>query len=160
VFRICFILCDYRKPTHVCTHSGVSQIDRIVEAVSETLKGNRVHMLKKKSLPRLDLPKVNTTVMPAMHPKVIRRDTQRCLAILDSGLGHSTAADRVDWQFGGFGADPQESSYRNHTTFYWLPGCMHLLQDWCTSFTPTLFQLAVKLAVKLTNRAQPKKQRL
>lgn len=37
---------------------GVSQIDRIVEAVSETLKGNRVHMLKKKSLPRLDLPKI------------------------------------------------------------------------------------------------------
>mmetsp|Transcript_6332 Transcript_6332/g.18195 ORF Transcript_6332/g.18195 Transcript_6332/m.18195 type:complete len:638 (+) Transcript_6332:204-2117(+) len=37
---------------------GVSQIDRVVEAVSETLKGNRVQMLKKKSLPRLDLPKV------------------------------------------------------------------------------------------------------
>jgi hypothetical protein len=40
-----------------CT--GVSQIDRIVEAVEETLKGNTIHMLAKKSLPRLDLPKVN-----------------------------------------------------------------------------------------------------
>lgn len=38
--------------------AGVSQIDRVVEAVSETLKGNRVQMLMKKSLPRLDLPKV------------------------------------------------------------------------------------------------------
>lgn len=38
--------------------AGVSQIDRIVEAVEETLKGNRIHMLVKKSLPRLDLPKV------------------------------------------------------------------------------------------------------
>jgi len=37
---------------------GVSQIDRVVEAVEETIKGNVVHMLKKKALPRLDLPKV------------------------------------------------------------------------------------------------------
>lgn len=38
--------------------TGTSQIDRIVEAVEETLKGNAVHMLQKKALPRLDLPKV------------------------------------------------------------------------------------------------------
>ena len=37
---------------------GVTQIDRVVEAVEETLKGNTVHMLAKKALPRLDLPKV------------------------------------------------------------------------------------------------------
>ncbi|BDA40551.1 probable threonylcarbamoyladenosine tRNA methylthiotransferase at N-terminal half [Coccomyxa sp. Obi] len=37
---------------------GVTQIDRVVEAVEETLKGNVVHMLAKKKLPRLDLPKV------------------------------------------------------------------------------------------------------
>lgn len=37
---------------------GVTQIDRVVEAVEETLKGNTVKMLKKKELPRLDLPKI------------------------------------------------------------------------------------------------------
>lgn len=37
---------------------GVSQIDRVVEAVEETLKGNVVQMLAKKKLPKLDLPKV------------------------------------------------------------------------------------------------------
>lgn len=37
---------------------GVSQIDRVVEAVEETLRGNEVKLLAKKSLPRLDLPKV------------------------------------------------------------------------------------------------------
>ncbi|QDZ25522.1 radical SAM methylthiotransferase [Chloropicon primus] len=37
---------------------GVSQIDRVVEAVEETLQGNTVQLLSKKSLPRLDLPKV------------------------------------------------------------------------------------------------------
>ncbi|KAG7669451.1 hypothetical protein Ndes2437B_g05623 [Nannochloris sp. 'desiccata'] len=37
---------------------GVTQIDRVVEAVEETLKGNTVQLLAKKALPRLDLPKV------------------------------------------------------------------------------------------------------
>lgn len=37
---------------------GTSQIDRVVEVVEETLKGNTVRLLSKKSLPRLDLPKV------------------------------------------------------------------------------------------------------
>eukprot|EP00889_Picochlorum_renovo_P000387 jgi/Picre1/27417/NNA_000384.t1 len=37
---------------------GVTQIDRVVEAVEETLKGNTVSMLAKKELPRLDLPKI------------------------------------------------------------------------------------------------------
>jgi threonylcarbamoyladenosine tRNA methylthiotransferase CDKAL1 len=37
---------------------GVTQIDRVVEAVEETLKGNTVKMLRKKELPRLDLPKI------------------------------------------------------------------------------------------------------
>lgn len=41
-----------------CAAAGVTQIDRIVEAVEETLKGNTVTMLTKKKLPRLDLPKV------------------------------------------------------------------------------------------------------
>ena len=36
----------------------MTQIDRVVEAVEETLKGNTVQMLAKKALPRLDLPKV------------------------------------------------------------------------------------------------------
>ena len=37
---------------------GVTQIDRVVEAVEETLKGNTVTLLAKKALPALDLPKV------------------------------------------------------------------------------------------------------
>ena len=37
---------------------GVAQIDRVVEAVEETLQGNTVRLLEKKELPRLDLPKV------------------------------------------------------------------------------------------------------
>ena len=37
---------------------GVTQIDRVVEVVEETLKGNVVHLLEKKSLPTLDLPKI------------------------------------------------------------------------------------------------------
>lgn len=37
---------------------GVTQVDRVVEVVEETLKGNTVQLLRKKELPRLDLPKV------------------------------------------------------------------------------------------------------
>ena len=42
----------------VCAPPGVTQIDRVVEAVEEALKGHRVVLLGKKALPRLDLPKV------------------------------------------------------------------------------------------------------
>jgi threonylcarbamoyladenosine tRNA methylthiotransferase CDKAL1 len=38
---------------------GVSQIDRVVEAVEETLRGHTVQLLAKKALPRLDLPKAS-----------------------------------------------------------------------------------------------------
>jgi hypothetical protein len=38
--------------------SGVTQIDRVVEAVETTLSGSRVVLLAKKALPALDLPKV------------------------------------------------------------------------------------------------------
>lgn len=37
---------------------GVTQIDRVVEAVEQSLQGHTVVMLEKKPLPRLDLPKV------------------------------------------------------------------------------------------------------
>ena len=37
---------------------GVTQIDRVVEVVEETLKGNSVRLLGRKALPSLDLPKV------------------------------------------------------------------------------------------------------
>jgi threonylcarbamoyladenosine tRNA methylthiotransferase CDKAL1 len=37
---------------------GVTQIDRVVEVVEETLKGNKVRLLAKKELPSLDLPKI------------------------------------------------------------------------------------------------------
>ena len=37
---------------------GVTQIDRVVEVVEETLKGNTVRMVNKSKLPKLDLPKI------------------------------------------------------------------------------------------------------
>ena len=37
---------------------GVQNIDRVVEVVEETLKGNVVRLLEKKTLPSLDLPKI------------------------------------------------------------------------------------------------------
>lgn len=37
---------------------GVQQIDRVVEVVEETLKGHEVRLLSRKTLPSLDLPKV------------------------------------------------------------------------------------------------------
>lgn len=37
---------------------GVTQIDRVVEVVEETLKGHSVQLLEKKDLPSLDLPKI------------------------------------------------------------------------------------------------------
>ncbi|XP_020532195.1 threonylcarbamoyladenosine tRNA methylthiotransferase isoform X4 [Amborella trichopoda] len=37
---------------------GVQQIDRVVEVVEETLKGHEVRLLKRSTLPALDLPKV------------------------------------------------------------------------------------------------------
>eukprot|EP00959_Pyramimonas_sp_CCMP1952_P000643 12397-Pyramimonas_sp.AAC.2 len=47
---------------------GVTQIDRVVEAAEETLKGNTVHMLQKKALPRLDLPKVRRNRLVEVLP--------------------------------------------------------------------------------------------
>ena len=41
-----------------CSVVGVNQIDRIVEVVEETLKGNIVRLLSKNKLPSLDLPKI------------------------------------------------------------------------------------------------------
>lgn len=40
---------------------GVTQIDRVVEVVEQTLAGNEVALLTKKELPSLDLPKVNSS---------------------------------------------------------------------------------------------------
>lgn len=37
---------------------GVTQIDRIVEVVEETLKGHKMQLMTKKALPSLDLPKI------------------------------------------------------------------------------------------------------
>ena len=42
---------------------GVTQIDRVVEAVEETLKGHTVQLLAKKALPRLDLPKARAALL-------------------------------------------------------------------------------------------------
>lgn len=38
---------------------GVQQIDRVVEVVEETLKGHEVRLLRRQTLPALDLPKVS-----------------------------------------------------------------------------------------------------
>lgn len=47
---------------------GVMQIDRIVEVVEETIKGNVVRMLKKESLPSLDLPKIRRNPLVEIIP--------------------------------------------------------------------------------------------
>lgn len=51
-----------------CSMIGVTQIDRIVEVVEETLKGNKVKLLAKKELPSLDLPKIRRNEMIEIVP--------------------------------------------------------------------------------------------
>ena len=51
-----------------CSIVGVNQIDRIVEVVEETLKGNIVKLLAKKELPSLDLPKIRRNSMIEIVP--------------------------------------------------------------------------------------------
>jgi threonylcarbamoyladenosine tRNA methylthiotransferase CDKAL1 len=41
---------------------GVQQIDHIVEVVEETLKGHEVRLLKRSTLPALNLPKVSCII--------------------------------------------------------------------------------------------------
>ena len=47
---------------------GISQIDRVVEAVERTLQGESVRMLEKKKLPQLDLPKVRKNPLVEIIP--------------------------------------------------------------------------------------------
>ena len=47
---------------------GVSQIDRIVDVCEDTLRGYTVRLLEKKSLPRLDLPKVRKDPLVEIIP--------------------------------------------------------------------------------------------
>mmetsp|Transcript_964 Transcript_964/g.1006 ORF Transcript_964/g.1006 Transcript_964/m.1006 type:complete len:562 (+) Transcript_964:42-1727(+) len=47
---------------------GVSQIDRVVEAVEQTLQGNTIKLLAKKDLPKLDLPKVRKNPLIEIIP--------------------------------------------------------------------------------------------
>eukprot|EP00743_Colponemidia_sp_Colp-15_P005396 GILK01005798.1.p1 GENE.GILK01005798.1~~GILK01005798.1.p1 ORF type:complete len:585 (+),score=92.25 GILK01005798.1:72-1757(+) len=47
---------------------GVQQIDRVVEVVEETLKGNKVRLLSKNRLPRLDLPKIRKNPLVEIIP--------------------------------------------------------------------------------------------
>ena len=47
---------------------GISQIDRVVEAVEQTLQGNVVKMLAKKALPKLDLPKIRKNPLIEIIP--------------------------------------------------------------------------------------------
>ena len=47
---------------------GISQIDRVVEAVESTLQGNTIKLLAKKELPKLDLPKVRKNPLVEIIP--------------------------------------------------------------------------------------------
>mmetsp|Transcript_25740 Transcript_25740/g.4326 ORF Transcript_25740/g.4326 Transcript_25740/m.4326 type:complete len:119 (+) Transcript_25740:309-665(+) len=47
---------------------GVTQIDRILEVVEETLNGNVVKLLAKKELPSLDLPKIRRNKLVEIIP--------------------------------------------------------------------------------------------
>lgn len=47
---------------------GIQQIDRIVEVVEQALNGNSVKLLGKKTLPRLDLPKVRKNPLVEIIP--------------------------------------------------------------------------------------------
>jgi threonylcarbamoyladenosine tRNA methylthiotransferase CDKAL1 len=47
---------------------GISQIDRVVEAVEQTVMGNTIKILGKKELPRLDLPKVRKNPLVEIVP--------------------------------------------------------------------------------------------
>jgi threonylcarbamoyladenosine tRNA methylthiotransferase CDKAL1 len=47
---------------------GISQIDRVVEAVEQTLQGNTIKLLAKKELPKLDLPKVRKNPLIEIIP--------------------------------------------------------------------------------------------
>ena len=74
LMRMVFESKDIKKPVVVCgcvtqgekdiqglenvSMIGVTQIDRVVEVVEETLKGHTVQLLEKKGLPSLDLPKI------------------------------------------------------------------------------------------------------
>jgi threonylcarbamoyladenosine tRNA methylthiotransferase CDKAL1 len=51
-----------------CSMIGVTQIDRIVEVVEESLKGNKVKLLAKKELPALDLPKIRRNELIEIVP--------------------------------------------------------------------------------------------
>ena len=47
---------------------GISQIDRVVEVVEETLKGHQTRLLEKKDLPSLDLPKIRKDPLVEIVP--------------------------------------------------------------------------------------------
>jgi threonylcarbamoyladenosine tRNA methylthiotransferase CDKAL1 len=47
---------------------GITQIDRVVEVMEETIKGNTVRLLAKKELPSLDLPKIRKNKLLEIIP--------------------------------------------------------------------------------------------
>ena len=54
---------------------GVQQIDRVVEVVEETLKGHEVRLLRRSSLPSLDLPKVRAIIDSLPTSFIVRHTT-------------------------------------------------------------------------------------
>lgn len=55
---------------------GVTQIDRVVEVVEETLKGNSVQLLKKKDLPELNMPKIRKNKYIEMYIRLMQHRNQ------------------------------------------------------------------------------------
>ena len=86
---------------------GVNQIDRIVEVVEETAKGNHLRLLSKKELPRLDLPKV--------------QHSRHILLICYTTM--------VPYNIAGLWADSEKPTCRNHPSINWLPGILYILQN-------------------------------
>lgn len=99
---------------------GVTQIDRVVEAVEETLKGHTVRLLAKKALPRLDLPKASATSLSAQGAG------EQGLLCWASSAGWR-ARSSSQWPLLPAGA--AQSAHRDPAALYRLPGRMHLLQD-------------------------------
>ena len=105
----------------------MTQIDRVVEVVEETLKGNMVQLLAKKALPKLDLPKVGVVfVLPIyLYPYLC---IQR-LILCGAGIPQSRLILRMC-------AGETEPPRGDHPPLHRVPGRVHLLQDQARAGAP------------------------
>lgn len=114
----------------------MSQIDRVVEAVEETLRGNTVHMLAKKKLPRLDLPKASSPAVwtPQEAPSdanlslaYSRATSCVCARPLHGKVQMLGTCRVLKVRVGSAGA--AECAHRDPAPVHGLPGRVHVLQD-------------------------------